>query len=741
MDATRKKFVVKPFRNNVGMDLNKAKETWQALRSAIKEIHGHNASLLSFEELYRNSYNMVLHKHGDMLYTGVVECVTEHLNQLATRVIQAPDDSLLLELYATWTDHTITMTMIRDILMYMDRTYVPGKRKVPIYDMGLLLFRDTIARHPNVKDRLRWTLLQNIENERNGELIDRGITKGILSMLVDLGLHTNTVYEEDFENEFLRTTAAFYNAEAQRLLDQNTCPDFMQKADKRLAEEHNRVLQYLNASTEPKLKAIVERELIENHAKALVDMEGSGCVAMFRDDRVDDLRRMYLLFKRAPASALEEIGSCVTNYIKSTGLDLIQTQINQHQAHSSEAAVQFVQAILVLKDKFALFLTQCWGDDKAFHKCIQRGFEAFLNTTRSCAFMLAQFLDDLLKSKSRYENDLELQVDKVIGLFRFLSDKDVFEDFYKRLLSKRLLNAKGSSDEAEKMVISKLKAECGYQFTSKLEGMFKDMSMTKDLMDGFKKHSQSLQVQVLTTGFWPTETCLSTGLVVPAEIRAWIGRFETFYFGRHNGRKLNWLYNMGSADIKAAFGTGTPVQRHELTVSTYQMCILVLFNERDNLTYRDIAAATAIEPSELKRHLISLCTPKFRILLKSSKGKGIDDDDGFTVNHEYKSKLHKVRIPLVSLKDSSGEAAPAQTDELPSTVAEDRKHLIEAAIVRIMKTRKSMQHNNLMAEVTRQLTTRFVPSPQLIKRRIESLIEREYLTRNQSDRRLYNYVA
>ncbi|EQC28612.1 hypothetical protein SDRG_13691 [Saprolegnia diclina VS20] len=741
MEAGRKKFVVKPFRSNVGMDVTKAKETWQALRCAIKEIHGHNASLLSFEELYRNSYNMVLHKHGDMLYAGVVECVTEHLVQLADRVIQAPDESLLLELYATWTDHTITMTMIRDILMYMDRTYVPGKRKVPIYDMGLLLFRDTIARHPNVKDRLRWMLLQNIENERNGELIDRGIMKGILSMLVDLGLHTNTVYEDDFETEFLRTTAAFYNAEAQRLLDQNTCPDFMQKADKRLSEEHNRVLQYLNASTEAKLKAIVERELIENHAKALVEMEGSGCVAMFREDRIDDLRRMYVLFKRAPPSALEEIGSCCTNYIKSTGLDLIQTQLNQHQP--SEGAVQFVQAVLVLKDKFAMFLTQCWGDDKAFYKCIQRGFEAFLNTTRTCAFMLAQFLDDLLKSKSRYDNDLEFQVDKVIGLFRFLSDKDVFEEYYKRLLSKRLLNAKGSSDEAEKMVISKLKAECGYQFTSKLEGMFKDMAMTKDLMDGFKKHSQTLQVQVLTTGFWPTENCLSTGLVAPLEIRAWIHRFESFYFGRHNGRKLNWLYNMGSADVKAVFGSGPNVQRHELTVSTYQMCILVLFNDRENMTYRDIAAATNIEPSELKRHLISLCTPKFRILTKSSRGKGIDDDDCFGVNHEYKSKLHKVRIPLVSLKDSSGDAPASVTvsDELPSTVAEDRKHLIEAAIVRIMKTRKSMQHNNLMAEVTRQLATRFVPSPQLVKRRIESLIEREYLTRSQSDRRLYSYVA
>lgn len=51
---------------------------------------------------------------------------------------------------------------------------------------------------------------------------------------------------------------------------------------------------------------------------------------------------------------------------------------------------------------------------------------------------------------------------------------------------------------------------------------------------------------------------------------------------KHNGRKLVWQANMGTADLKVDFGS----KRHELNVSTFQMCILLLFNESDTLTYQ-----------------------------------------------------------------------------------------------------------------------------------------------------------
>lgn len=564
-------------------------------------------------------------------------------------------------------------------------------------------------RNVNVRERVRVLLLRSIEQERNGELVDRGLLKCVLRMLVDLGVHSNQVYEDDFECYFLDRTLDFYRAEAQLLLDQATCPEYLVKAEKRLMEEANRVTHYLNSSTEHKLKSIVETQLIKNQAKALVEMENSGCIAMFRDGKIDALRRMYTLFRRVP-STLPEVSDCVFQYIKTNGDELVKTQSS---AETAVDAAQFVEKLLALREKFVGFLSECFFDDAQFHKSIKQGFESFMNTNTACAAYLAQYIDELLRSKTRFEEELDTRVGQVIALFRYLQDKDVFEEFYKLLLAKRLLNSRGTSDEAEKIVISKLKAECGYQFTSKLEGMFKDMSISKDLMELYRKMMVSgghggnfsgrndhyardsdlvlsgaappLSVQVLTCGFWPTE--MSPMCSLPAELLGMTKSFEAFYFARHNGRKLSWMANMGSVDLRATFFSGVEEgkQRHELNVSTYQAVILMLFNQRSTWRYKELAEWTQIDNNDLKRHLISLCTPKYKILIKSSKGKRIDEeDDSFTVNEGYKSRLHRVRIPLVSQKESSllptvaGMPAAITTsagDMLPPTVAEDRKHL------------------------------------------------------------------
>lgn len=222
---------------------------------------------------------------------------------------------------------------------------------------------------------------------------------------------------------------------------------------------------------------------------------------------------------------------------------------------------------------------------------------------------------------------------------------------------------------------------------------------------------------------------------MPRELERCCQEFQNFYVNQHtSGRRLTWQTNMGTADLRVDFGS----KKHELNVSTYQMCILLLFNEADRLTYKEIAEATEIPAPELKRSLQSLALVKGKnVLKKEPMGKDIADTDVFVFNDKFSSKLFKIKISTVAAQ-KEGEAEKQETRH---KVEEDRKPQIEAAIVRIMKARKVLDHNSIITEVTRQLSTRFLPNPQVIKKRIESLIEREFLERDPEDRKLYRYLA
>jgi cullin 3 len=738
------------------MDISAAGQTWEALANAIDEIYNRNASQLSFEELYRNAYNLVLHKHGTLLYDGVSDKISSHLLGTVERLQATPDSSLLEEIAATWNEHQITMIMVRDILMYMDRTYVPTQRRRPVYDLGLHLFRITVWEHPRVQARVTDLLLSAIASERAGLLTDdRSLLKANLGMLLELGqADFSNVYERDFETQFLGTTQEFYSQESLAYLSENTAVDYVTKATARMDEERDRASALaLPSTTETQLHAMVQKELIERHARTLVDMENSGFAALLKDEtKLDEMRDMYDLFVRVPSS-VDNLRDALADRIKADGKALISDQ--EKGAADSSA---LVRGVLSMRDRYHKIVAVSFRGEKRAQKRMKESFEDFLNQDARAASCLAVYVDELLRVGLRGATEVETneQLQKVIIVFRYLSDKDVFEAFHKQHLAKRLLGGRSVSDEAERAMVSHLKAECGYQFTSKLEGMFNDMRISKDMRDAYNAHKRTtdaqstqssivdIEVDVLTNGYWPSQNVKPCTLPLPVQDS--IELFSKFYLQKHTGRKLSWQTSAGSADVRATFGSEPNYRRHDLQVSTYQMCILLLFNDADTLTLGQIRTQTQIPDMELRRHLISLCTPKHRILRKGSRGRGImSDSDIFTFNSEYTSKLKKVRIPLVKESSIGRENADSEPIEasgiVPAPVEEDRRHLVEAAIVRIMKARKSLHHNDLIAEVSKQLSTRFSPTPQFIKKRIESLIEREYLERKDDDRRVYQYVA
>ena len=170
-----------------------------------------------------------------------------------------------------------------------------------------------------------------------------------------------------------------------------------------------------------------------------------------------------------------------------------------------------------------------------------------------------------------------LRLCQVVRLFSYLTDKDIFAEFYKKQLAKRLLLQRSASDDAERSMIAKLKLKCGAQFTSKLEGMVTDMNLSSEHQTAFVewmnakdvKLETDLTVQVLTTGFWPTYK--SDELNLPSEMVACVSAFKEYYDSRTSHRRLRWVHNLGSAQVVGTFQPGGKKKQHDLIVSTYQV--------------------------------------------------------------------------------------------------------------------------------------------------------------------------
>lgn len=331
---------------------------------------------------------------------------------------------------------------------------------------------------------------------------------------------------------------------------------------------------------------------------------------------------------------------------------------------------------------------------------------------------------------------------KCIDIFRFVNEKDTFERYYKQHLAKRLLTGKFQSEDLEKNVITKLKTECGQQFTKKLEGMFHDVQLSRELSLEFKSTLEAMPdvfVHTLTYTNWPIPPP-SFSCTLPEPCQTLTGRYETFYRQKYSGRRLTWLPHMGTVDMRVSFDKG----KKEINMSTFAMMVLVsafeTLPDQSWITLSDIQSKTDLPLLELKRTLQSLSLGKHKILLKRGKGKDMSLAEEFAFNAAFTCSLSKIKILSIASTTHRVET-DQEREETLARVQEGRRLQIEAAIVRIMKARKTLDHTALVTQVMTQLSSRFQPVPAVIKKQIEGLIEREYLERDATCRTLYHYLA
>jgi cullin 1 len=163
------------------------------------------------------------------------------------------------------------------------------------------------------------------------------------------------------------------------------------------------------------------------------------------------------------------------------------------------------------------------------------------------------------------------------------------------------------------------------------------------------------------------------------------------------------------------------------------MGILLQYNKDTSYTFEELSQSTDLNADVLSGQLGILVKAKVLLLAEGTVG---EPGSRYDLHMDFKSK--KVRIQLnVPVKSEQ----KVEVEETHKTVEEDRKLLMQAAIVRIMKTRKTMKHVALVNEVISQLSNRFKPKIPDIKKCIDVLLEKEYLERIEGQKDMFSYVA
>ncbi|KAM3400926.1 hypothetical protein ACQJBY_000996 [Aegilops geniculata] len=545
--------------------------------------------------LYTTIYNMCTqkppHDYSQQLYDKYRESFEEYISSMVLPSLREKHDEFMLrELVKRWSNHKVMVRWLSRFFHYLDRYFISRRSLPALREVGLSCFRDLV--YQEIKGKVKSAVISLIDQEREGEQIDRALLKNVLDIFVEIGLGSMECYENDFEDFLLKDTADYYSIKAQTWIVEDSCPDYMLKK--------------------------VQHELLTQYASQLLEKEHSGCHALLRDDKVEDLSRMYRLFSRI-TRGLEPVSQIFKQHVTNEGTALVKqaedAASNKKPEKKDIVGLQeqvFVRKIIELHDKYVAYVTDCFQGHTLFHKALKEAFEVFCNkgvSGSSSAELLATFCDNILKkggSEKLSDEAIEDTLEKVVRLLAYISDKDLFAEFYRKKLARRLLFDKSANDEHERSILTKLKQQCGGQFTSKMEGMVTDLTVARDHQTKFEEFISThpelnpgidLAVTVLTTGFWPTYKSFDINL--PAEMVRCVEVFKEFYQTRTKHRKLTWIYSLGICHITAKFEAKTI----ELIVTTYQAALLLLFNGADKLSYSEIVTQLNLSDDDVVRYL------------------------------------------------------------------------------------------------------------------------------------------
>ncbi|CCD22381.1 cullin CDC53 NDAI_0A02230 [Naumovozyma dairenensis CBS 421] len=747
-----------------------------------------------------NTDKQTLNNQSSILVgSEIYEKLKKYLKKYVSSFQKNAHESFLQFYVRRWKRFTIGAIFLNHAFDYMNRYWVQKERsdgKRYIFDVNtlcLMTWKEVLF-DPN-SEQLVKEVLEQITAERDGNIIQRGNVITAIKSLVALGIDPQdlkklnlNVYIQVFEKPFLKKTEEYYTSYSQNYLASHSVTEYIFEAHELINREEKGMAMYWDDHTKKPLSETLNNVLIKNHIEQL---EKNFTTLLDSRDH-QKISALFTLMQR-DFMLLPNLSVAYEQYIKQTGEEAISELIASHKAavmnssnenikKNPNAAInslppkEYIKKLLDIYAIFRSITTECFKNDSIFAKALDNACRSYINNnelaippgaprsaTSKTAEMLAKYSDQLLKKSTKPEVTQDMSVDDIMMIFKFLTDKDAFESHYRRLFAKRLIHGTSTSDEDEESIIQRLQSENSMEYAGKITKMFQDVRLSKILEEDFdviiKKEQQvtgnkipDLQPFILAENMWPF-TYQEVEFKLPQDLQQSYKKLEEIYTEKHNGRILKWLWPLCRGELSAAIGKpGRPA--FHFTVTLFQMAILLLFNEKDVLTLENIQEATNLNLQNIAAAMVPFI--KYKLLQQSPPGLEalMKPDTEFKISLPYKALRTNINFAggvksdilngLISADGTTkrvpGTNGLTENEKIEKELNAERQIFLEACIVRIMKAKRKSPHSMLVNECIAQAHQRFNAKVSMIKKAIDSLIQKGYLQRC-DDGESYSYLA
>ncbi|CAG9325110.1 unnamed protein product [Blepharisma stoltei] len=704
-------------------------------------------------DVFMNAYGLVYKTHeiddnSHFLYeeyTNLARTYTEKTSK--PKLLCSEGRNLVVNLHKSWKKHKILVYWLQKIFCILDLYHVKNNGLSRIVPLGLQLFKtelfDLIS-----KSKIRAALIEQIQYEREGNGSNASYMRKCLSCLSEIaardasltkrknqkkiiweGIPNYEFSKEIFEESYLQGVKLYYTSKPIGWMSSLLIPKNFQEAIKIFEEESERIRSYENLQN--KLLNIIAEEIVKRVALSLADILETGKIRMFDQDKRDEVKMMFEVFKNYE-TALQSITPGFKLYIEKKGLEIISDEKLQQDP------IEYTRAILKYEAETDKLTDYLFSNHFAFQKSSSSAFCNFINKFSCSAPYVVDYSDYMMKKGllGLSDREIDIRLSEIAMIFVWLYDKDIFINLYARLLAKRLLDRTSISNDAEKILIEKLKIEGGYAIVNKIYSIYQDISLSEVITAEFNQnynqdglHEIQFSAQILKSGCCPgisSEACL-----LPYKIQALAKEFSLFYKNKYSGRSITWATGLGTVEIRSLFLN----KSYNFIVNPYQAVILLMFNNGNTYSVRELRENSKLSENTFKANFIKFFSPKSKIFNKESRGKTLNDEELITINENFAAATVRIiYIPKKAVRASK----PSHNEEVIIAISE-RKQILDAIIVKIAKARIVMKHQELVSEVLEEVKS-FKPQLSMIKAQIESLIEREFLARDINDLSAYHYV-